>query len=242
MIQDPVWEQSFPDLPGIVLPLADPGATDARLDVRLHAARGACVAGAPTTQRLANLLESFTAAGGRPRPAPGKRPGHRGARRFLAWAERRLAFRNRPQVKKPRHRRRSRRRRADGGRRARRCSSYQLGVHGILTPHAIRFADPLVAEVDVEYDPAQSRRPRAFASFRRSLRSTPDVAARGHARPTARELAVLKFRLTPFSASPTAAYRCNGAFNMRLPRLSVTGSARRADGAGSPRHGPSCAS
>ena len=97
-----------------------------------------------------------------------------------------------------------------------------LGVHGILTPHAIRFADPLVAEVDVEYDPAQVDRASirvvpAFAPFSRRHRPSSSHDHRG-------DLAVLKFRYA-LQCLTDGCLPLKGALNMRLPRLSVTGSA-----------------
>jgi uncharacterized protein (DUF58 family) len=91
VIQDPVWEQSFPELPGVVLPLADP-AGGRRLEVRLtrHEVRALRTR---NEERLATLLESFSAAGVDPVLLDSS-DGSTVERRFLAWAERRLALRS----------------------------------------------------------------------------------------------------------------------------------------------------
>ena len=91
VVQDPVWEQSFPEVPGILLPLAEPGEAGT-LEVRLSR-REVRALRARNEARLAQLLRSFAAAGldpvllesGEPRAVE---------QSFLAWAERRLALRS----------------------------------------------------------------------------------------------------------------------------------------------------
>jgi uncharacterized protein (DUF58 family) len=57
IIQDPVWEQSFPDIGGLVLPLSDP-ATGKRAALRLTK-REARARRDANTQRLAGLVDRF---------------------------------------------------------------------------------------------------------------------------------------------------------------------------------------
>jgi uncharacterized protein (DUF58 family) len=59
VIQDPIWEQSFPDVSGIVVPLADP-RTGRRSLVRMSA-REAAARRASNEQRLEVLLDGFKA-------------------------------------------------------------------------------------------------------------------------------------------------------------------------------------
>jgi hypothetical protein len=57
VIQDPVWEQSFPDVSGIVVPLRDP-ATGRAHSVRLKR-KEALARRAANERRLHDLLETF---------------------------------------------------------------------------------------------------------------------------------------------------------------------------------------
>ena len=61
VIQDPTWEQSFPDVAGIVLPMRDPRSgrmTDVRVTRREAAARRAA-----NEERLASLLAELEGLG-----------------------------------------------------------------------------------------------------------------------------------------------------------------------------------
>jgi len=87
VIQDPVWEQSFPEVPALVLPIADP-ATGAFLPVRLTRAEVAERRGR-NEQRLAALVEELVALGLDPLVVGTSDPAaiHRV---FSTWAEERM--------------------------------------------------------------------------------------------------------------------------------------------------------
>src|SRR5262245_59219645 len=92
IVQDPVWEQSFPELPGILLRVAEPGGRRT-LDVRLTR-REARMLRARNEARLSALLDACAAA--RLDPVvlnAGDQQAVDGS--FLDWAERRLALRGR---------------------------------------------------------------------------------------------------------------------------------------------------
>jgi uncharacterized protein (DUF58 family) len=92
VVQDPVWEQSFPDLPGILLRLAEPGERGA-LEVRLTR-REARARRTENEARLADLLDAF--AGARLDPVLIRTSDQQAVERsFLDWSERRLALRGR---------------------------------------------------------------------------------------------------------------------------------------------------
>ena len=90
VVQDPVWEQSFPDLPGIRLRLAEPGERKS-LDVRLTR-REARELRERNEARLADLLETFAAARLDP-VVLGTSDPRAIETSFLDWAERRVASR-----------------------------------------------------------------------------------------------------------------------------------------------------
>ena len=92
VIQDPVWEQSFPELPGIRLRLAEPGEQKS-LDVRLTR-REARELKEQNEARLADLLDVFAAARLDPVVLGTSDPRAIEAS-FLDWAERRVAARGR---------------------------------------------------------------------------------------------------------------------------------------------------
>jgi hypothetical protein len=86
IIQDPIWEQSFPDLGGVLAPIADPENGEVR-DVRLRASE-ARHEKAVNEERLRGLLSLFS----RLRLDPvlvGTSNEYEILRGFLRWAERR---------------------------------------------------------------------------------------------------------------------------------------------------------
>jgi uncharacterized protein (DUF58 family) len=86
VIQDPVWERSFPLLNGVVVPIVDP-ETRAVRDVRITA-RDARERREANEARLQRLLRSFGRFGHDPVLLDEHSPA-KVARSFLAWAERR---------------------------------------------------------------------------------------------------------------------------------------------------------
>jgi len=90
VIQDPVWEQSFPDVSGIVVPFRDP-ATGRVTHVRLTAKEAAARKRAHE-QRLADLLEEFQRLDLDPLVVSSSDPAEVHAS-FLEWTEVRLARR-----------------------------------------------------------------------------------------------------------------------------------------------------
>jgi uncharacterized protein (DUF58 family) len=89
VIQDPVWEQSFPDVGRVVVPLRDPA--DGRIaEVRLRR-REARELKERNESRLRSLLGSFAAIGSEPVLLSSSDPLDV-AWAFLAWAERRQAL------------------------------------------------------------------------------------------------------------------------------------------------------
>jgi uncharacterized protein (DUF58 family) len=90
VIEDPVWEQSFPLLDGVVVPVADP-ETGAVRDVRITA-RDARERKGANEARLERLLRVFRALGHDPVLLE-EHSSARVARAFLAWAERRRVAR-----------------------------------------------------------------------------------------------------------------------------------------------------
>jgi hypothetical protein len=92
VIQDPVWEQSFPDVAGVVVPLVDP-ATGRLRPVRLTAAEVARRREA-NEQRLAGLLATFRALAVEPIVLSSSEPGEV-LNAFLGWAEERVLWRGR---------------------------------------------------------------------------------------------------------------------------------------------------
>lgn len=92
VVQDPVWEQSFPLVAGLVLPLSDPvsgQALEARVSGREARARRTA-----NERRRAALLATFAAVGVDPVLLETSVP-EEIDRTFLEWAERRRNLRNR---------------------------------------------------------------------------------------------------------------------------------------------------
>jgi uncharacterized protein (DUF58 family) len=90
VIQDPVWEQSFPDVGPVVLPVEDPAGGRRRL-ARLSA-REARARRSANESRLRTLLDEFESLGFDPLVIGSERPDEiDGA--FLGWADRRAAAR-----------------------------------------------------------------------------------------------------------------------------------------------------
>jgi uncharacterized protein (DUF58 family) len=92
VIQDPIWEQSFPELPGVLLRVAEPGAPGS-LDVRLMR-REARALRAGNEARLSALLDAFAAARLDP-VVLGVSEQRAVESSFVGWAEGRLALRGR---------------------------------------------------------------------------------------------------------------------------------------------------
>jgi uncharacterized protein (DUF58 family) len=94
IVQDPLWEQSFPLVGGVTLPLADPETGGVRL-VRLRASEAEARRGA-NVQRLRSLRESFVSLGIDPitLSRPDRRAIHAA---FVGWAEGRSAWARRVQ-------------------------------------------------------------------------------------------------------------------------------------------------
>jgi uncharacterized protein (DUF58 family) len=92
VVQDPTWEQSFPDIHGIVLPLRDP--TSGRLAPVLLTRREAAARRQANEERLAGLLAHLRALDLDPVLVSASDPPHiLGA--FLAWSDLRRARRAR---------------------------------------------------------------------------------------------------------------------------------------------------
>ena len=84
VVQDPTWEQSFPDVAGVVVPVADPrdgGVRLVRLSRREVAARRTA-----NEARLRELLEELTSLGLEP-VLLGTSDPHEIDRAFVEWAE-----------------------------------------------------------------------------------------------------------------------------------------------------------
>ena len=86
IVQDPTWEQSFPDIGGVVAPIADPADGRVR-DVRLSASEARREKSA-NEQRLRGLVARFSRLGLDP-VLLGTSDELEVLRRFLAWAQRR---------------------------------------------------------------------------------------------------------------------------------------------------------
>jgi hypothetical protein len=86
VIQDPTWEQSFPDIGGVVAPIADPADGEVR-DVRLRASEARRERSA-NVGRLRGLLSRFSRLGLDP-VLLGTSDELDVLRAFLGWAERR---------------------------------------------------------------------------------------------------------------------------------------------------------
>lgn len=92
VVQDPVWEQSFPLVGGLVLPLSDPATGDV-LEARVSR-REARSRRAANEQRRAALLATFAGVGVDPVLLQTSDPEEVDLT-FLDWAERRRNLRNR---------------------------------------------------------------------------------------------------------------------------------------------------
>lgn len=92
VIQDPVWEQSFPDVPGVLIPFADAADADGAL-VRLEAGETS-LRRRENEYRLARLLRLFRRAGFDPVVLGTSSPAAVDTA-FLRWAERRRLRRRR---------------------------------------------------------------------------------------------------------------------------------------------------
>ena len=84
VIQDPVWEQSFPAVGSIVVPVSEPGRSGVRL-VRLSR-REAAARRTHNDERLRGLLEDLTSAGADP-VLLGTSDRHEVDQAFIGWAE-----------------------------------------------------------------------------------------------------------------------------------------------------------
>ena len=87
VVQDPIWDRSFPDVAGLVVPFVDP-ASGERVRVRLSEGEVADLRAA-NEQRLDGLRGMFREAGIEPVELTSDRPQEILAV-FLAWADRRL--------------------------------------------------------------------------------------------------------------------------------------------------------
>jgi uncharacterized protein (DUF58 family) len=92
VVQDPVWEQSFPELRSVVVPFAEPGSSEISL-VRLSAADSR-ERRAVHEERLRELVRGFRALGIDPVVVGTDDPGEI-ERTFLTWAELRRQARRR---------------------------------------------------------------------------------------------------------------------------------------------------
>jgi hypothetical protein len=95
-----------------------------------------------------------------------------------------------------------------------------LSVHGTLTPATIRFADPLVADVEVQYDPSvvDGRSIRVLPNFRPFVQTSSPAVTRSQRG----DLAVLRMRYA-LQCLTDGCLPAKGALELRLPRLAVTG-------------------
>lgn len=92
VVQDPTWEQSFPDVGGVVLPFAD-AKSGAPLDVLVSRGEARALAAA-NAQRLARTIEGFRRLGFDPVVLGSAKPALVAAA-FHHWAERRRRLRRR---------------------------------------------------------------------------------------------------------------------------------------------------
>ena len=92
VIQDPLWDSTFPDVAGLVVPFADP-ETGTVVRVRLSA-REAAEFRAANEARRARLRDTFRSLGLEAVELPSERP-QAVLAAFLAWADRRLYVRGR---------------------------------------------------------------------------------------------------------------------------------------------------
>jgi Protein of unknown function DUF58 len=92
VVQDPVWEQSFPDVGGVLLPLADPETGEEREIVLLR--REACERATANAERLQAILDGFARLGFDPILLSSSDPDEV-ATCFERWAARRRRLRRR---------------------------------------------------------------------------------------------------------------------------------------------------
>jgi uncharacterized protein (DUF58 family) len=92
VIQDPVWERSFPDVSGVVVPFADP-ATGVLREVRLTE-REVAARRSANERRWAALLETFRSLGLQPVVLASSDPADV-TTAFLRWADERIYVRGR---------------------------------------------------------------------------------------------------------------------------------------------------
>jgi uncharacterized protein (DUF58 family) len=92
VVQDPMWEQSFPDIGGVLLPVADPATGEMREIVLTR--REASERAAANERRLAGILGGFVRLGFDPVLLGSADRGEIAAR-FERWAERRKRLRRR---------------------------------------------------------------------------------------------------------------------------------------------------
>jgi hypothetical protein len=92
VVQDPMWEQSFPDIGGVLLPVADPATGEMREIVLTR--REARERAAANERRLAGILGGFVRLGFDPVLLGSADRGEIAAR-FERWAERRKRLRRR---------------------------------------------------------------------------------------------------------------------------------------------------
>jgi uncharacterized protein (DUF58 family) len=90
VIQDPLWEQSFPALPGVVVPVADPESGDVS-EVRLGRRESEALR-ARNERRLESLLAALRRHGHDPVLIGSEQP-HEIVSAFLGWAARRQSAR-----------------------------------------------------------------------------------------------------------------------------------------------------
>jgi hypothetical protein len=99
------------------------------------------------------------------------------------------------------------------------AGSEPLSVRGTFTPSVIRFADPLVAEVEVDYDPSvvDGRSIRLVPAFGPFVQTSPPEVS--HFRRDALDVLRMRFRLQCLTDGCVPRKH---ALLLRLPRLTVT--------------------
>ena len=190
IVQDPVWEQSFPVVGPLVLPLADPRDGQV-IEVRLSR-REARARRDANERRRDDLYAGFFALGLDPVLVDPRDP-RRVDRIFLDWAERRRDQRAAGEPPRaPRSTRGSARRSsprsssapgsAGGARRRRRAAPppvKPLTARATLTPHPTLFGDALTAGSTCRSTPTAST-PSSIKAVPASTRSSPTGAAGDH--------------------------------------------------------------
>jgi uncharacterized protein (DUF58 family) len=92
VIQDPTWEQSFPDVSGIVVPFVDPGTQ--RVHYAALSAAEVAERRAANEERFSAILSGFRSLDLEPVVLSSADPAH-AINAFLAWADRRFQVRGR---------------------------------------------------------------------------------------------------------------------------------------------------